>query len=269
MCKSIAALLLAVFSSLAAPTETMPMNTPALPPDFPVIEFRHYTLAAGEREDFVRRFETFFPAAFQQLGALALGQFTPRDEVDGFVWLRGFKSMEARGIANANFYYGPVWKEHAASLNAALIDHTNVLLLRPLTPERGMAVLPAVDPVLEPEGAQGIAVAQLFAVQAGQVDAFAAAAESRFAAYRAADAREMGVLVTLDAKNTFPQLSVREDGPWLLWLGMVPSEAALQKKLLPLMRDATHFNSTLLRAAPECLVLHPTAQSRLRWLPAD
>ncbi len=265
-------LLLAVTSAHADPTPPeKPMNTPtnsvAHLQDFPVIEFRRYTLVAGKREAFVSRFEAYFPEAFQQLGALALGQFCPRDEADGMVWMRGFKSMEARGIANAAFYYGPVWGEHAPALNAALVDHTNVLLLQPYQPARGVPVLPSVDPVREPQGATGIAVAQIFAVQPGQVHVFAAALEIRLAGYRAAGAREAGLLVTLDAKNTFPQLTVRSDGPWLVWLGLVENETMLQENLLALLHAPVTIDPALLRAPPELLVLHPTPRSRLRWLP--
>ena len=48
----------------------------------------------------------------------------------------------------------------------------------------------------------------MFAVKANGVEAFAKEAESTFANYRAAGAREAGVLVTLDAKNNFPQLPI-------------------------------------------------------------
>src|SRR5437667_12343164 len=53
---------------------------------FQVIEFRRYTIKEGERENFITYFETFFPEAFEQLGALALGQFRERGNASGFVW---------------------------------------------------------------------------------------------------------------------------------------------------------------------------------------
>jgi hypothetical protein len=43
--------------------------------DFQVIEFRRYIVKEGEREHFAEYFESYFPEAFQQLGAIAFGQF--------------------------------------------------------------------------------------------------------------------------------------------------------------------------------------------------
>jgi NIPSNAP len=235
--------------------------------DFQVIEFRRYTIRDGEREHFAQYFESYFPEAFQQLGAIAIGQFLERGKNSRFTWLRGFHNMDDRAKVNALFYYGPLWKEHSATLNSLMTDSDNVLLLRPLSRELGITVLPAVDPVKEAKGAQGIAIAQIFAVKEGNVDAFAQQAESTFARYRDAGAREAGVLVTLDAPNNFPQLPVRADGPYLVWLGVVENESSL-KSFTRLLESAQQSLSgtDLLKAAPEILVLDPTKRSRLRWI---
>ena len=235
--------------------------------DFQVIEFRRYTIRDGEREHFAQYFESYFPEAFQQLGAIAIGQFLERGKNSRFTWLRGFHNMDDRAKVNALFYYGPLWKEHAATLNSLMTDSDNVLLLRPLSRELGITVLPAVDPVKEAKGAQGIAIAQIFAVKEGNVDAFAQQAESTFARYRDAGAREAGVLVTLDAPNNFPQLPVRADGPYLVWLGVVENESSL-KSFTRLLESAQQSLSgtDLLKAAPEIVVLDPTKRSRLRWI---
>jgi len=154
-------------------------------------------------------------------------------------------------------------------MNDRLIDHTNVLLLRPLSPERGVTVLPAVDPIGEEKGAQGLVIAQVFAVRAGSVDAFAQSAEPMFAAYRASGVREAGVLVTLDVPNNFPRLPFRTDGPYLVWLGIVKDDQVLATRVKPLAERSLHSLSAtgLLRAAPELIVLHPARRSRLRWFP--
>src|SRR5438093_9585516 len=55
---------------------------------FQVIEFRRYTIKEGEREHFIRYFETYFPEAFDQMGALELGQFRDIGNALGFVMLR-------------------------------------------------------------------------------------------------------------------------------------------------------------------------------------
>jgi len=243
------------------------MKSSSLLTDFQVIEFRRYTIRDGEREHFAQYFESYFPEAFQQLGAVAVGQFLERGNDSRYTWLRAFHDVDDRAKANALFYYGPLWKEHAETLNSLMTDSDNVLLLRPLSRERGITVLPAVDPVKEEKGAQGIAIAQIFAVKAGNVDAFAQQAESTFGRYREAGAREAAVLVTLDAPNNFPQLPVRTDGPYLVWLGIVENESSLRSFTRLLESAQQSLSRTdLLKAAPEIVVLDPTKRSRIRWI---
>ncbi|WP_394778205.1 NIPSNAP family protein [Undibacterium sp.] len=239
---------------------------PNISTEFQVIEFRRYTIKSGGREQFALYFESFFPEAFQQLGAIAFGQFFERGHPQGFTWLRGFPSMEARAIANSAFYYGQVWKEHKATLNNLIEDSDNVYLMRPLSRERGLAVLPALDPVLEPQGAGGILVAQLFAVKADQADHFSRQAEAAFASYRTAGLKEAGVLVTLDAPNNFPQLPVRSDGPYLLWLGMAQDQQMLNGVQHLLEQSARKLAETgMLVQTPELIIMDPSRRSRLRW----
>jgi NIPSNAP len=237
--------------------------------DFQVIEFRRYTVKEDERDRFARYFETYFPEAFQQLGSLIHGHFLEGGNRSVFTWIRGFHDYDARATVNEAFYRGPLWKEHAATMNDRLIDHTNVLLLRPLRPEREVSVLPTVDPIREAEGAQGLVIAQVFAIQAGGVDAFAREAEPTFSAYRAAGVREAGVLVTLDEPNNFPGLPFRTDGPYLVWLGIVRDERIYETRVKPSTEGSLKALSAskLLRGAPESIVLRPARRSRLRWLP--
>jgi hypothetical protein len=202
------------------------------------------------------------------MGAIVFGQYFERKNSNGFTWIRGFRSIDARAVVNAEFYYGPLWKEHRQTLNKLIEDSDNVLLLRPLNAERGITVLPAVDPVIEIKGAQGVVVALIFAVKASSIDAFAKEAEATFAGYRAAGADEVGVLVTLDVVNNFPQLPVRTDGPYLVWLGLIKDNQTLDSKFSQLLdRSLPVFSATdLLRSAPEVVILDPTQRSRLRWL---
>ncbi len=245
------------------------LTEPAHLNDFQDIEFRRYTIKEGERQHFAQYFESYFPEAFEQLGAIAAGSFFERGNQTGFTWIRGFHTIEARAVVNAAFYYGPLWKEHKKTLNDLMADSDNVMLLCPLSPERGVPVLPAVDPVTEANGAQGIVVAQIFAVKANSVEAFAKQAETTFASYRAAGAREAGVLVTLDVTNNFPQLPIRTDGPYLVWLGILKDNQMLEKDFTPVAERSLQalLATGLIRGTPELVVLDPTHRSRLRWLP--
>ena len=242
---------------------------PSVLNDFQAIEFRRYTIKEGEREHFAQYFESYFPEAFEQLGAIAAGSFFERGNQTGFTWIRGFHTIEARAVVNAAFYYGPLWREHKKTLNDLITDSDNVMLLRPMSPDRGVTVLPTVDPVTEATGAHGVVVAQIFAVRANNVEAFAKEAEATFAKYRAAGAREAGVLVTLDVSNNFPQLPIRTDGPYLVWLGILKDNQMLERDFTPVAeRSLQSLSATgLLRGAPELVVLDPTHRSRLRWLP--
>jgi hypothetical protein len=263
---------LATASAMATATTDRPkgtaMDTVAHLQDFQVIEFRRYTTAPHERTHFVRYFDTYFPEAFEQLGAIVFGQFTERAHSEGFTWLRGFHDINARPIVNSAFYFGPLWKEHRIKVNAILPDSDNVMLLQPLHADHGITVLPAVDPVTEPDGAKGIVVAQVFPVRKGSEAAFAARAEAEFARYRMEGVHAAGVLVSLDVPNNFPQLPIRTDGPWLVWIGVVRDDATLETALAPAMSSAETAlaGSGLVRGAAERIVMDPTPRSRLRWL---
>jgi hypothetical protein len=246
----------------AAMPETPAMQSVAHFGDFPVVELRRYTVAPGQRTRFATWFDAYFPEAFEQLGAMVFGQFLERDDPDHFLWLRGYHDINARPVVNATFYYGPLWKEHRTKVNAILPDSDNVLLLQPL-PGQGLPVLPAVDPVDEPRGAEGIVVAQLLPVIGGRETDIAA----HFARYRIDGVRPAGVLATLAVPNNFPQLPVREDGPWLLWLGIARDEDAVRRLQAAMATVARELgDGSSLRAEPETIVMDPSPRSRLRWL---
>jgi hypothetical protein len=235
--------------------------------DFAVIELRRYTIKAGERQNFADYFESFFPEAFEQIGAIAFGQFLERRDSSRFTWIRGFHTLADRAAVNGAFYDGPLWKEHRATMNGILEDSDDVLLLRPLEPGSAIPVLPAVDPVRPPRGARGIVAAQIFAVKPGAVDTFAREARGTFAGYHGAGAREAGVLVTLDVPNNCPRLPIRTDGPFLVWLGIFEDDRALERAHSLADGSAIELAGTgLLRSAPEWVVLEPTRRSRLRWV---
>jgi len=250
-----------------APTSA-PMDTVAHLNNYQAIEFRRYVTKEGERAHFIAYFDTYFPEAMQQLGAIVFGQFADRGNPNHFTWLRGFHDMGARAVVNASFYYGPVWREHRTKVNAILPDSDNVMLMRPLHAGQDVSVLPAVDPVLEPKGAGGVVVAQIFSVKKGSEDAFAAKAEAAFKRYAMDGVHPAGTLVTLDAPNSFPQLPIRADGPWLVWLGVVRDDATLSKHLAPKLDQVEQelAASGLTSAPTERQVMDPTPRSRLRWL---
>jgi hypothetical protein len=154
-------------------------------------------------------------------------------------------------------------------MNSLMKDSDNVLLLRPLAPDTEVTVLPAVDPVTEKNGAMGIAVAQILSLKNQPDEALSAKLRSTFSSYCVPGVREAGILVTLDAPNNFPQLPVRNDGPFLVWLGILRDESLKESFTAAARRvGETLASEKLLRDTPELLVLEPTPRSRLRWFPA-
>jgi hypothetical protein len=77
----------------------------------------------------------------------------------------------------------------------------------------------------------------------------------------------VGALVTLDVPNNFPRHPIREDGPYLVWLGLAEDDQMLKARYTPLAeRLLPELTATgLLRRAPEEIVLDPASRSRLRW----
>lgn len=233
---------------------------------YTVVELRRYTIKPGARATFARYFETWFPDAFQQLGAIAFGQFCERGQPDRFTWLRGFKDMDARLAVNQAFYSGPVWAEHKPAVNGLIADSDDVLLLCPARPDSSVRAMCAVDPVTELHGAQGIAVAQIFKVRADMRDAFLPKAEAAFANYRGEGVIEAGVLKTLDVPNNFPQHPIRTDGSFVVWLGVLRDQRVLAA-LGPAFDAAAESlaGSGMLDGATELVILDPCQRSRLRW----
>src|SRR5580693_3525674 len=66
--------------------------------DFQAIEFRRYTIKTGQRQNFEKYFDTYFPDAFQQQGAIVAGSFLERTNSNGFTWIRGFHTLDARAV---------------------------------------------------------------------------------------------------------------------------------------------------------------------------
>lgn len=234
---------------------------------YSVIELRRYKIKPDQRAAFARYFESYFPEAFQQLGASVIGHFLERGQSGRFTWLRGYADMDARLAVNKAFYLGPVWAEHKRLMNDMMVDSDDVLLLCPAFAQRGVQATRAADPVGEPDGATGIAVAQVFDVRAGLSDAFLDRAIEWFDAYRGRGAVEAAILKTLDVANNFPQHPIRADGSYVVWAGMVRDQQALDGLRTLLDKAAAGLGASgMLRGETELLILDPGARSRLRWM---
>jgi hypothetical protein len=219
-------------------------------PTSPIIELRQYTLHPSTRETLVRVFEEHFIEAQERYGMRILGQFRDLANPDRFVWVRDFPDMEARTRALEGFYSGPVWKEHSPVANATMIDHTNVLLLRPAGPEFGFRFDPGLRP--PPDAADiagGVVVATIshLAVPASPAIVASLCEENE-------PATLLARLVTEPARNPVARLPVREDVNVFVTFTSYPSANDY--------RPSTVTSSIV--SHREHLLLEPTRRSFLR-----
>ena len=169
----------------------------------PVVELRQYTLRPGARDTLVRLFDEHFVESQERCGMHVIGQFRDLDDPDRFVWLRGFADMAARTQALEAFYGGPVWKAHSAAANATMVDHTNVLLLKPVGGTAGFRFDPRLRPEPESPGVPG-------GVVIATIDHLSEPATPHPVAAQG-EMRPLARLVTEPARNPFVRLPVRED----------------------------------------------------------
>src|SRR5262245_18171620 len=138
----------------------------------PLIELRQYTLHAGTRDTLARVFDEQFIESQERHGMQIIGQFRDLERPDRFVWMRAFPDAETRWRALEAFYSGPVWKKHGPTANATMINHTNVLLLRPASPGLGFRFDPRRRPPLDaPEAPAGVVVVTISHLAAQAADA--------------------------------------------------------------------------------------------------
>ena len=216
----------------------------------PVIELRQYRLHPGARDTLVRIFDEHFVEGQERCGMRIIGQFRDLDDPDRFVWLRGFADTESRTRALEAFYGGPVWKEHAAAANATMIDHTDVLLLKPVAGTAGFWFDPRLRPDNRdsPSVAGGVVVATIEHLDGPASPDIAPGPDD------ASGAEVLARLVTETARNGYLRLPVREDANVRVTFRSYVDAPALQASPIP--SPGSHRR--------EVLRLQPTPRSFLR-----
>jgi len=215
----------------------------------PVVELRQYTLHPGARDTLVRIFDEHFVENQERCGMRVIGQFRDLDDPDRFVWLRGFADMEARTRALEAFYGGPVWKDHSPAANATMVDHTNVLLLKPASATDGFRFDPRLRPGSEsPDTPGGVVIATIDHLSGP------AASAADVARRDGSRAGALARLVTEPARNPFGRLPVREDANVLVTFFSYATADAYRPSAIP--------SPGVVRR--EHLRLQPTRRSLLR-----
>ncbi|RKG65019.1 NIPSNAP family protein [Corallococcus sp. CA054B] len=233
-----------------------------------VLELRQYTLHPGQRDVLVSLFERAFIEPQETTGMHLIGQFRDEDRPDRFVWLRGFRDMASRREALSAFYGGPVWKEHRNAANMTMQDSDNVLLLRPVRPDTGLAHPSATRPSpgadARPDSRVEVTVCYL---KAPADEGLTACFEQHMRpVLTELGATPQGLFQTEPAENTFPALPVRTGEQVFVWLTVFP-DAGHHQEHLRRRAAAKGWAEPLqpwLSAPIEHLSLSPTARSELR-----
>ncbi len=263
------------FLPLAAAAATLAIPGPVAADNtapHPVIELRQYKIVPGKRDTMIALFEREFIESQEKLGMRLVGQFRDRDDPSRFTWIRAFASMEARGKALNDFYFGPVWQAHRGEANPLLDDNDDVLLLRPAWPGSGFG--PSSGQRLPPgagEKPAGLVVATIEYLWKQPDEGYAAYFRDTLApAYRAAGLPVLAVYSPETEPNNFPRLYVRQSERLLVWFTRVASPAAYQAAQRKLRAMAV-WRRTLQPAlanyrerTPQVLMLSPTPRSLLR-----
>ena len=235
----------------------------------PVVELRQYTLVPGQRETLIALFEREFIETQETTGMTIIGQFRDINNLDRFVWLRGFSDMEARAMQLGEFYGGPVWKAHRDAANATIIDSDNVLLLRPTSATSGFHLEQARRaPLGSTNERDGLWVATIYHLGKTKGADFVAFFECELRPQLAeAGISVLASFITETHPNTFPRLPVREDANVFVCFSHFPEREAYEKAAAVAQslrgRKVTMKLAELTQEQPEVLLLSPTPRSLL------
>lgn len=232
-----------------------------------VIELRQYTLRPRRRDELIELFDREFVESQEGVGMSVLGQFRDLDDPDRFVWLRGFRDMEARHRALTSFYGGPVWAEHGPQANDTMIDSDDVLLLRPVSAGGGFTdSLPGRPPVSATAPDRFVS-ATVWSFPPGRQNGIALIRDGLLPALQETGPAPLAFLTTEHAHNTFAGLPVRAGENVAAIVTSYPDESAHCRHLADLQAHPFARDEILpgvereQTAAPQVLRLRPTGRS--------
>ncbi|MFF1817145.1 NIPSNAP family protein [Kribbella sp. NPDC058245] len=184
-----------------------------------VADLRQYTLHPGQRDTLIDLFDEHFVEGQEVCGMHIAGQFRDLDDPDRFVWLRGFRSLDARAEALKAFYYGPTWRAHAEAANATMLDSDNALLLEPIHLGPDYPQVSSPRTAVAPNTVVG-----------GMVHPADAGFEEHFRQEMLPVLGELGIsplaiFRSLRVPNNFPALPLRDDTV-LVWLARFADDSA-------------------------------------------
>jgi hypothetical protein len=235
--------------------------------DNAIVELRQYTLHPGKRDVLIDLFDREFVETQEAVGMTVMGQFRDLDDPDRFVWLRGFRDMEARAKGLAAFYGGPAWKAHRGVANTTMIDSDNVLLLRPAWPGAEIDFDIRRRTALNTAVSGGLLDATIFYLKEPASPELLKFCRERIQAILTGEgARQVAWYVTEPSPNNFPNLPVREGEMVLVGLALFNDVSSFEKFARGGRwdREIAPTLSQWLSRAPESHRLTPTSRSAIR-----
>jgi len=233
-----------------------------LPGSFPVVELRQYTLHDGRRDALIELFERQFVESQEALGMKVIGTFRDLDRPNRFVWIRGFKDMDARLAGLSAFYSGPVWQAHRSEANATMIDSDNVLLLHAPVSAAAFSSEPP-RPRIGERRTSGRIVANIYYLASPSADVAEHFEQDALPKVRASGVPVLAWFTTATAANNYPRLPVREDEGALVWFAKFRDDADYEARKSAIDTAVAGLRLSLVRE-PEVLRLEPTDRSELR-----
>jgi hypothetical protein len=234
-----------------------------------VVELRQYTLHDGARERLIHLFENEFIESQEALGIRVIGPFCDLEDLNRFVWLRGFPDMNERCRMLSAFYEGPEWRAHCDAANATMIDSDNVLLLRP-THSRSANTVAGNGLDVGSFGRNALVVANIHYVDRSAIKDFSQFFEKTMnPVLTNTGSHVIAAFETEAAKNTFTRLPVRENETVLIWLaafrdpGQFEGHMTALRDLPDWRRRAPQDVLRQFSRKPEVLKLAPTPRSQL------
>jgi hypothetical protein len=104
-----------------------------------LLEIRHYTMLAGQRDAWVKYFEEKIAPFQTAKGMVILGSFVDEQDDDGFVWIRRFDDEQHRVELYAAVYEDDEWINDIAPEIPSMLDRSKIVVTR-LNPVSSSAI---------------------------------------------------------------------------------------------------------------------------------
>ena len=88
-----------------------------------IVELRTYRTKPGMRTRFLELFRAHSIPEHDRLGMPIVGPFLCLEDPDAFFFMRSFANNRTREKLKADFYEGPLWKEHLEAVMMPMLEH--------------------------------------------------------------------------------------------------------------------------------------------------